>query len=796
MIRSTALLVLCLLPVLFSEPLLAAVANTFALPTLTFKKFDQAGINIKIDGKLDEDVWSGLTVYDQMRMTYPDTLEEVPYRTLARFFYTDRGLYIGVWAEQPKDTLVARLGPRDKQLQRDRIYFALDPTGAGLYGYSFDVHLGGTVSDGTILPERQFNNQWDGPWQGASAEHDEGYSVEFFLPWSMMALPESADPKRTMGFYLARSLAQRGERWTWPALPDSRNLFMSALQKFEVENLKPSKQFTFYPYASAGYDAIEDEDHYKAGFDLYWRPSTNLQISATANPDFGNVESDDVIVNLTSVEVFLPEKRPFFLEGQEIFTTTPRVNARGRASPTILVNTRRIGAPPESIPGLDVSDFEANQPSELQGAVKITGQQSGWRYGLLTAIEDDTKIEGEINDAQAFDVQDGRRFGAARLLYESTAGNTRTGLGWISTLVDHPQGDAIVHGIDGHVQADDGRWGVDGQLLYSDVDDVTGHGGFVDLKYAPRQGLQHSLALDYFDENLEINDFGYMRRNDAIGARYRLRLTESGDLPHLKSRVSSLSLSQEYNNAGQVVRSGVFFAQDREFRNNNFLFTELNYFPSRWDDLITDGNGHFRVDGRWQTGAFFATDQSKPLQLGVGYFFIGEELGGQQHFWELEANWQPSDRFAASFYTAYRSRKAWLLWWEDRDLGTFDATFWQPRLSLDYFISARQQLRLTAQWVGIKADESRRLQVPPGDGTLVPDINPANGDRDFTISTLTFQVRYRWEIAPLSDLFVVYTRGSDIPSESDASFSDLLRNSWKDRAVDVFVVKLRYRLGS
>jgi hypothetical protein len=793
--RARALLLLVLLQGSFNAG--AAPGETFALPLISIAQIEESDHGVKIDGRLDEAVWQSLPHYDQMRVVFPDTMERVPWETRTKLFSTEQGLYVGVWAEQPKDTMIARLSPRDRFVARDRIRIFIDPSGEGLYGYWFEVALGGTLSDGTVLPERQIREQWDGPWNGAVDEHEEGFATEFFLPWSMMAMPEISGQRRSIGFYIERGLPARRERWSWPALPFSQNQFMTALQPMEIENFEPTKQFTFYPYGSTTYDVINSEDDYKAGFDVYWRPSSNLQLTATVNPDFGNVESDDVIVNLTSFETFFPEKRPFFLEGQEIFTTTPRATTRRFGGPpTMLVNTRRIGSPPKSldIPGLDLTDLEENQPSELEGAVKVTGQKGAWRYGALAAIEDDTKIEGTIDDVDVDLEQDGRDFGVARFLYESTEGGARKGLGWISTLVSHPQDDAVVHGIDGHYLSDGGRWQVDGQLLYSDVEDITGSGGFVDVEYVPRQGIRHKFSFDYYDEDIDINDFGFLRRNDMIGMGYKLQMVNSR-VDHLKFRESAFNISQQYNSDGQVVRSAMFFNQERLFRNNNFLFTEISYKPKRWDDINSDGNGTFRINSRWAGGLYFETDNAKPLSIGLGFFAEEGQLIGNSSYAELELNWRPNDRFATSLYVGYETQSDWLIHWGDRDFGTFEMEFWQPRLSIDYFLSAKQQFRLSAQWVGIKAFERGRWLVPERDGSLLQG-EQATGSRDFSISTLVFQARYRWEIAPLSDLFVVYTRGSDLPNAVEDSFSNLLRDSWTDRAVDVFVVKLRYRLGS
>ena len=788
-----------LLPVLLIIAIRAhAAPDTFILPTIKLEKHDETTAGITIDGRLDEGIWAELPYYDYFRILSPDTLDKVPFESRIRLFYTERGLYISVWAEQPEESLIARLSSRDQFIARDGFSVTLDPSGEGLYGYWFGINLGGSLSDGTVLPERQFSSRWDGPWRGASAVHEQGYSVEYFLPFSMMSMPEVSGETRRMGFFISRRVGHMGEMWGWPALPDSQSRFMSGLQQIEIENFAPRKQFTFYPYASTTYDVIASEDDYKAGFDIFWRPSTNLQLTATANPDFGNVESDDVVVNLTSFETFFPEKRPFFLEGQEIFNTTPRARARfGRGTPTILLHTRRIGGPPDDldIDNLRLTDIEANQPTELIGAAKVTGQKGKWRYGVMTAVEDQTKIEGTINGVDVDLTQDGRTFGAARLLYESPSGGSRSGLGWITTLVDKPAGEAIVHGIDGHYLSDGGRWNVDGQLLYSDVDDVTGAGGFVDATYTPRRGVKHKFTFNYFDDELDINDFGFLRRNDAITARYRLTLVNSA-LENLKERETSFALSQEYNTDGMVVRSGIFFSQERVFKNNSFLYTELNYFPSRWDDLNSFGNGSFRLKPRWQAGAFWASDNARPFQIKLGHFHAGEDIGGNQKFYETEINWRPNDRFSAHLFLQYRVRSDWLVHDANRNFTTFEADFWQPRIEFDYFLSAKQQFKLSMQWVGIKASEANRWQVPVGDGRLLKDMRPETDSRDFSISSLSFQARYRWEIAPLSDLFVVYTRGSDLPSRPNDDFNDLLSDAWTQRAADVLVIKLRYRLGN
>ncbi|MEQ8690748.1 MAG: hypothetical protein RIC89_07915, partial [Pseudomonadales bacterium] len=168
---------------------------------------------LKLDGKVDEPFWASLPSYDNMVITDPDTMEQPRFATTMRWFYTSKGMYIGVHMEQPPETLLARLSSRDEFLNRDSWGITLDTSGEGLYGYWFTVNLGGSVMDGKVAAERQYTNQWDGPWQSATAVVEDGWSTEMFLPWSMMTMPDSADGKRNFGFYVNRKVAYLSERW-------------------------------------------------------------------------------------------------------------------------------------------------------------------------------------------------------------------------------------------------------------------------------------------------------------------------------------------------------------------------------------------------------------------------------------------------------------------------------------------------------------------------------------------------------------------------------------------------------
>jgi hypothetical protein len=143
----------------------------------------------------------------------------------------------------------------------------------------------------------------------------------------------------------------------------------------------------------------------------------------------------------------------------------------------------------------------------------------------------------------------------------------------------------------------------------------------------------------------------------------------------------------------------------------------------------------------------------------------------------------------------YFDRGGWLLHQQDRDFTTFSATQWLPRFSLDYFPSARQQMRLAFQWIGIRAQEEEFYSLDLWDTGLRQGAKPSGPSDDFSQSQLNFQIRYRWQIAPLSDLFIVYTKLS-VRRVSLDDFSELFRDSWESPIDDQLVIKLRYRFGT
>ena len=783
------------------------------------------GIDIVIDGHLDEDAWQQVNGFENMIVVSPDTLVTPEFRTFVRIFYTKRGLYVSADMEQPPDTLVQRLSARDQDLNRDGFGITLDTSGKGMFGFWFAVNLGGSKEDGKVLPERNFSREWDGAWHGATAVTDNGWSAEIFIPWSIVAMPPGGG-ERNMSFFVSRQVAFRNERYGWPALPFTQARFMSAMQPMAMEDVNPKQQWELFPYATTSADGIYDETDQKLGVNFSWRPAPNIQVSGAVNPDFGAVESDDVVVNLTAYETFFPEKRLFFLEGSEVFETTPRGTPfRGSSQsggarvapstyttePTTLLNTRRIGGSAKHLDydgdTIDVPGPELSRPTDLLGAVKVVGQASAFRFGLLGAVEDDVTLRGttEVSDEEGVLTKEevivtspGRDFGVARVLWERQSGTGRQAHGLITTFADTPEYQATVHGLDSHFLTQNGQWTIDSQLINSQKESESGYGGFADIRYTPKQGIFHRLSLDFLDDTLDVSDLGFLRRNDLRGFRYARFHNTSHDLPEiLRARSIGLFLSAQENSAGEVIRAYVGAGFGLSFVDQSSLNIQLSYRPEIIDDRSSFGNGSFEAESSKFVTVTYGTDTAKKFSYSVQAGLMDDELGDPAYIGDIGFTYSPFSRLRFDYDLRLRESKGWVLHSGDGDFTRYFSEQLSHLFSFDFFISAKQQFRATMQWTGINATERDFWRVPDELGKLTRRTPEADADsNDFTISRLTAQVRYRWEIAPLSDLFVVYTRGSNVPSLGHAEFDRLFKEALRDPIVDVIVVKLRYRFGS
>ena len=790
------------------------------IDALTIPTLRDADTGMRIDGKVDEPVWAGIVPYDHMLVSIPATGKPGEHKTEARMFATERGLYVSAVMYQDPATLVTRMSVRDEFIDRDTFGVTLDTSGEGKFAYWFIIALGDTLMDGKVLPERNYSRDWDGPWIGKSARRADGWSAELFFPWSMMNLPAVVGPRR-IGFAFSRQVSRENARYQWPGHAYSSAQFVSALNAMTVRDVQPLTQYSVIPFAATTADQRHDDTKLRLGADVSWKPSPKFEVSGTALPDFGSVEVDDVILNLTAQETFFPEKRLFFLEGSEVFETSGRANPGNQLRyannenyatssrrvflnslvppPISLLNTRRIGgiASQLRVPaGVTAERGERALPTDLLGAVKVTGNTGAVRYGVLSAFEDDVSLLGHDAGGKKVNLRaDGRDLAAVRLLYENVD-SARRSIGYLGTLVRGPLYDAATNAIDGHYTSANGHLIAEGLLIATDVGHVRGNAAQFEMQYAPDSRTQHRITIDWFDKEVNFNDFGFLARNNYAGAQYALLYANSntgGRVTDIRGTLianAKVSVTEHH-----LVDGGVFWRNMMVLPGRNTLRSGIGYLPAGYEDRDSRGNGAYRTDGRVWSELLLATDASSRYSFSVNIGAQQENLGGWTYLIGGGVTWRPSDRVSMDLDLKYRDRHGWIVYQGGRNFGRFDAGDVQPAVKLNWFLAPAHQLNFTLQWAGVRADDRGFFAVPAGDGRLVPAtrLRPTN---DFTVSLLTMQARYRWEIAPLTDLYLVYNRGNTLPNAVDASFSDLFDDGIRHPIINSLVAKLRWRFGN
>jgi hypothetical protein len=352
-----------------------------------------------------------------------------------------------------------------------------------------------------------------------------------------------------------------------------------------------------------------------------------------------------------------------------------------------------------------------------------------------------------------------------------------------------------VHGLDLHYGLGSGLFGLDLQLVQSDRADATGRGGVLDVRYAASSSVQHKFEFEYFDAEINVNDLGFLRRNNYRGGQYLLSYADPKPGRWFQSTRGTLIVRHQENlTAGQVVDQGVFWRNTLVLKGRNTIRSAVAYLPSRYEDRNSRGNGAYKTSDRIWLNALWATDASRPLSFSSSVGGLQEDLGD----WTVNVTAGVTARLSDSLYfdldVAYKRRRGWVVYQGGRQFGAFDAIDLQPSFDVNWFLASDHQIKFSFQWAGVKAYETDAYTVPANDGALQRQ-DTVGSPRDFTVSLLTTQVRYRWEIAPLTDFYVVYNRGNQLPPTEEDAFSDLLSDAFQDPIISSLVVKLRYRFG-
>jgi hypothetical protein len=355
-----------------------------------------------IDGLLTESVYQKPPITD---FTQKDPNEGAPIteKTEVWVSYDQDNIYFsGRFFDSKPDSIDITLMRRDNIVESDWFFVSLDTYNDDRNGYFFAVNAGGSIADGTLYNDGWDDDSWDGIWESKTRVDEKGWYVEMRIPFTQLRFKES--DKMVWGINLDRDIKRRHEMSYYVMVPKSESGFVSKFADLVgLDGIKSKQRFEVLPYfvQKAQY-LVHDENNpfYKSkqyktslGADLKFSVGSNLNVDATINPDFGQVEVDPAIINLSEFETFYQEKRPFFIEGSNIFAFGyggANNNWGFNFSVPELFYSRRIGRPPQ---GNVSSKGYLNYPSETRilGAAKLSGKiDESWSIGVLSSLTERT----------------------------------------------------------------------------------------------------------------------------------------------------------------------------------------------------------------------------------------------------------------------------------------------------------------------------------------------------------------------------------------------------------------------
>ncbi|MCY1022333.1 carbohydrate binding family 9 domain-containing protein [Pyxidicoccus sp. MSG2] len=557
---------------------------------------------IVVDGKLDEAVWGTAPMFDGFVQRFPKAGAAPTERTELRVLYDDDTLYVGVYAHDSEPALIDyRLGRRDSLPRADSVHLLIDSAHDHRTAMVFSLSASGVQSDGLYFDDRNYTQNWDGVWDAAAGRAPDGWVAEYAIPLSLLPFPQAQ--VQTWGFSVRRDIGRKNEEIESVENPRTTNAVASRLGHLTgMEALRPHARWEVRPYLAArGVMRPQFSSPNQptprllspvldVGLDAKAAVTSDLTLSATLNPDFGEVEADQLLLNLSTFEAFYPERRPFFTQGLELFEP---VGMTSDTAPMSLFYSRRIGLATPILgaakmtgtvgKGVQVGVMEAlvtspwqerdetapdrglhldaSRPLHLGPGVELPGAPTATTNYLVamarTKVGTSSRVGGSIASAQPFE-------GTCRPEDQApTSGPLPASCTALGSLAGS---------LDFDVKTGDSQWGVLGLLTASRamagpperlLRDGTvlrrgdmGAGGYVRAGRFGGKGFRPEVGLDLALPKLELNAIGFQRTQNATAPRFQLMYAQPDGFGPLNDFFATLTVKPQWTADGRGVYRG------------------------------------------------------------------------------------------------------------------------------------------------------------------------------------------------------------------------------------------------
>ena len=750
---------------------------------------------ITVDGVLDEKEWQTAQAIDEFFVVSPFSLETPPLKTKALVYSNEEGLYIGFINAQDMDSRDRRTHRRDDLMHNfDRNVIVVDFDNKANTGYMLGVSLSDALVDVTITNENNLDGDWNGEWFAKTSEAEENWYSEFFVPWTMVPMNEQEGEKRTIGLGVSRQVRYLGEWFASQKSNTSRQKFLSKLPKIQVFKSNPTR-LDFLPYAVANNDFIDEDSSYDVGAEVFYNNGRGGELSATINPDFGQVESDNVVINFSPRETFYSDKRPFFTQSQSLFDVSedwyPGFELYS------IFHTRRIG----DTPNYDCSTYSAAEggndelESQCEGskknvndidtAIKYTQLGETTDIGVFAAFEKDEDFsEGE--DFFAFRAL--RKFGDQKIGYMATHN--------VNDVLDRS---ATVSAIDYQYIPNSGFKVEHVSMASSISDEDTGFGSRTMVHYRPSKEIKYLAEYYYFDKDLNINDMGYMWRNDlaSYGLGFNYQNTNFPEDFRVNSRSHNFDYWDENNSDNENLNEYYTYFFRQTFKSTSSIHLNIFAKAEGKNDEITRGSviaPFIRVGSGSNFEFSYNSRRYRNGKWGYRFGLQSEKddyIAFEDHHKKINLgiNFSPKDNLRIWMFLNHHSRTNWLNRISDNYYGTYDQKRTSINIGSRWYPTNNQELQIKLEATSFRNQKGTGWNAD-NNGLLVSTNEAADS---INLGKLGFQIRYRYEIDPLSNIYLVYTRGGSYFFDDAADTSKIFRTTWQEPEGNVFSAKIRYR---
>lgn len=657
-----------------------------------------------IDGLLLEKFWSEANWDDNFIQSEPYDSAAPMFQTTFAILYDDDNLYVAIRSYDDDPSKIERRLSRRDDMDGDLVFFSVDSYYDKATAFEFGVNAAGTKVDMHVANDSDDDVTWDPVWYVKTSVDSLGWVAEMRVPYTQIRFPDV--PEHTWGIQVSRWNFRAGEFSMWNFISRASGVWVSGFGKMTgIRNIKPKKEVELMPYAMIKVDSYEKEEGnpYAPGLEFGWMAgldgkialTNDITLNLTVNPDFGQVEADPSEVNLTAFETFFEEKRPFFIEGSNIFDY-PIGRGGGDMSRDNLFYSRRVGRYPHYTPSTADSQYvDMPEATRILGAMKLSGKtRKGWSIGVMESLTnaEKAKITRE-GDEEKITVEPMTNYINTRFQKDFNQGITS--VGGIFTAVNRFINDStleflpasaytagfdylryfrdrsmslsfkeVISYVNGSeesitdLQSSPQHYYQRPDATHLEVDStltsIFGHGGTLNFAKFGGNRWHYGGWVTYRSPGLELNDIGYLREVDNIQQVLWLEYQIVDPFSIFNKFWAGASQYLVWDFSGRMLKKGIELNTGMQFKNYWQFSASLDRDIMTINRAELRGGPALRFGGDWNANFSANTDDRKKLIFGIGGFLNWGDVA-QSRFRNLSAEvvWKPLNSLSLSLEPDY-----------------------------------------------------------------------------------------------------------------------------------------------